>query len=250
MRPLRVAATAQERLRPHDAEHLHAERRLHHPPAQGGQRRPRSRSCRRPPAASRRARAAPRRSPRRSCSAPPACVRRRGSAPCRRGRESPRAAAARAARAARSDPPTPESNTPIGRAPRVARPGSLGMRRGRARPLRRRHSRDARSATVGGSCARSCVSNMRPDAAHPERGTFVRDQVAALRGCGDGDVEVELYEFPPGARSLRAARDLRRRYGALELSRRPGARRASTSCTRTSASPPGRRSRFPRACAR
>ncbi len=55
------------------------------------------------------------------------------------------------------------------------------------------------------------VSNMRPDAAHPERGRFVRDQVAALRRL-DG-LEVELYEFPPGARSLlRAARDLRRRF--------------------------------------
>ena len=57
------------------------------------------------------------------------------------------------------------------------------------------------------------VSNMLADAAHPERGAFVRDQVAALRGL-DG-VEVELHEFPPGARSLaRAAGELRRRYRA------------------------------------
>jgi glycosyltransferase involved in cell wall biosynthesis len=56
------------------------------------------------------------------------------------------------------------------------------------------------------------VSNMRPDAAHPERGCFVRDQVTALRAL-EG-IEVELYEFPPGARSLfRAAADLRRRFG-------------------------------------
>jgi teichuronic acid biosynthesis glycosyltransferase TuaC len=39
------------------------------------------------------------------------------------------------------------------------------------------------------------VSNMLPDAAHPERGRFVRDQVAALREL-DG-LEVELHEFAP-----------------------------------------------------
>jgi teichuronic acid biosynthesis glycosyltransferase TuaC len=56
------------------------------------------------------------------------------------------------------------------------------------------------------------VSNMLPDAAHPERGRFVRDQVAALRGL-DG-VEVKLHEFAPGGRSLLAAPgELRRRYG-------------------------------------
>jgi glycosyltransferase involved in cell wall biosynthesis len=55
------------------------------------------------------------------------------------------------------------------------------------------------------------VSNMRPDAAHPERGSFVRDQVAALRRL-DG-LDVELYEFAPGGRSLAAAAvDLRRRF--------------------------------------
>jgi glycosyltransferase involved in cell wall biosynthesis len=55
------------------------------------------------------------------------------------------------------------------------------------------------------------VSNMLPDAAHPERGRFVRDQVDALRGL-DG-LDVELYEFPPGGRALtRAALDLRRRH--------------------------------------
>ncbi len=53
---------------------------------------------------------------------------------------------------------------------------------------------------------------MLPDAAHPERGGFVRDQVAALRALGD--LEVELYEFAPGARALLgAARELHRRYG-------------------------------------
>jgi glycosyltransferase involved in cell wall biosynthesis len=65
------------------------------------------------------------------------------------------------------------------------------------------------------------VSNMLPDAATPERGRFVRDQVAALRALAD--VDVELYEFAPGARALaRAARDLRRRHGGPStLSRRP-----------------------------
>jgi teichuronic acid biosynthesis glycosyltransferase TuaC len=65
------------------------------------------------------------------------------------------------------------------------------------------------------------VSNMRPDAAHPERGSFVRDQVAALRALGEHDtgglasdpLEVELYEFAPGAAALAsAARDLHRRF--------------------------------------
>jgi teichuronic acid biosynthesis glycosyltransferase TuaC len=61
------------------------------------------------------------------------------------------------------------------------------------------------------------VSNMLPDAGHPERGRFVRDQVHALRALSspadpDG-LEVELYEFPPGAPALlQAARELRTRY--------------------------------------
>lgn len=60
------------------------------------------------------------------------------------------------------------------------------------------------------------VSNMLPDAAHPERGRFVRDQVAALRRL-DG-LEVELYEFAPGAKSLGvAAIELQRRYGRSTL---------------------------------
>ncbi len=56
------------------------------------------------------------------------------------------------------------------------------------------------------------VSNMRPDREHPERGSFVRDQVAALQALGGA--EVELHEFPPGPRALAAAAvELRRRYG-------------------------------------
>jgi teichuronic acid biosynthesis glycosyltransferase TuaC len=58
------------------------------------------------------------------------------------------------------------------------------------------------------------VSNMLPDAAHPERGRFVRDQVAALRLL-DG-LEVECYEFAPGPTALaRAAFDLRRRFAGV-----------------------------------
>ncbi|HEX5224421.1 MAG TPA: glycosyltransferase [Solirubrobacteraceae bacterium] len=57
------------------------------------------------------------------------------------------------------------------------------------------------------------VSNMLPDAAHPERGSFVRDQVAAVRELDD--LEVELYEFPPGGGALaRAGVDLARRRRA------------------------------------
>jgi teichuronic acid biosynthesis glycosyltransferase TuaC len=64
------------------------------------------------------------------------------------------------------------------------------------------------------------VSNMLPAPAHPERGRFVRDQVAALRRLDE--LDVELYEFPPGGRALaRAALDLRRRF----TSRRSGGRR-------------------------
>lgn len=62
---------------------------------------------------------------------------------------------------------------------------------------------------------------MLPDPAHPERGRFVRDQHAALRALPN--LDVELYEFAPGAPSLvRAARELRARHGAPTMfSRRP-----------------------------
>lgn len=55
------------------------------------------------------------------------------------------------------------------------------------------------------------VSNMLAREGHPERGRFVRDQVAALRAL-EG-LDVELYEFAPGAGALgRAASELHRRY--------------------------------------
>ena len=61
------------------------------------------------------------------------------------------------------------------------------------------------------------VSNMLPDAAHPERGRFVRDQVAALRAL-DG-LEVELLRVPP--RRPRAA--ARRRPAPATLAPRAAA---------------------------
>jgi teichuronic acid biosynthesis glycosyltransferase TuaC len=59
------------------------------------------------------------------------------------------------------------------------------------------------------------VTNMYPTPERPALGSFVRDQVEALRRRGD--VEVELFAFPPGLRAYpRAARELRRRYGRRE----------------------------------
>ena len=65
------------------------------------------------------------------------------------------------------------------------------------------------SATVGGSCARSSSRTCRRTPRTPSAGSFVRDQVAALRRL-DG-LDVELYEFAPGAARARgaAARELR-----------------------------------------
>ncbi len=56
------------------------------------------------------------------------------------------------------------------------------------------------------------VTSMAPTPADPARGSFVRDQVQALRAL-DG-LDVELHEFPPGnpAAYLRAARALRRHH--------------------------------------
>lgn len=53
------------------------------------------------------------------------------------------------------------------------------------------------------------VTNMWPSPEDPARGTFVRDQVRALRRLED--VEVDLFDFGPGGYG-RAARDLRRRH--------------------------------------
>jgi glycosyltransferase involved in cell wall biosynthesis len=55
------------------------------------------------------------------------------------------------------------------------------------------------------------VTNMYPTPERPALGSFVRDQVEALRRRGD--VEIELFAFPPGLSAYpRAARELRRRF--------------------------------------
>jgi glycosyltransferase involved in cell wall biosynthesis len=55
------------------------------------------------------------------------------------------------------------------------------------------------------------VTNMYPTPERPALGSFVRDQVEALRRRSD--VEIELFTFAPGPSAYpRAARDLRRRY--------------------------------------
>jgi teichuronic acid biosynthesis glycosyltransferase TuaC len=55
------------------------------------------------------------------------------------------------------------------------------------------------------------VTNMYPTPERPAFGSFVRDQVEALRRRGD--VEVELFTFAAGMRGYaRAARELRRRF--------------------------------------
>jgi teichuronic acid biosynthesis glycosyltransferase TuaC len=55
------------------------------------------------------------------------------------------------------------------------------------------------------------VTNMYPTPVRPPLGSFVRDQVEALRRRDD--VEVELFAFPPGLTGYpRAARELRRRF--------------------------------------
>jgi teichuronic acid biosynthesis glycosyltransferase TuaC len=57
------------------------------------------------------------------------------------------------------------------------------------------------------------VTNMYPSRERPAFGSFVRDQVEALRRIDD--LEIELFEFTPGGAGAyaSAARELRRRYG-------------------------------------
>jgi len=60
------------------------------------------------------------------------------------------------------------------------------------------------------------VTNMYPTPERPEYGRFVLDQVEALRRRGD--VEIEVFAFPPGLKAYpKAARDLRRRYRRHEF---------------------------------
>jgi glycosyltransferase involved in cell wall biosynthesis len=56
------------------------------------------------------------------------------------------------------------------------------------------------------------VTNLWPSPARPEYGRFVKDQVDAL--TRRGDVEIEVFGFPPGLTAYpRAAIDLKRKYG-------------------------------------
>lgn len=60
------------------------------------------------------------------------------------------------------------------------------------------------------------VSNMRPTPANPGRGVYVREQVTALRRIPD--LEVDLFQFPPGPAAFPGAtRELRRRSGRYDL---------------------------------
>lgn len=91
-------------------------------------------------------------------------------------------------------------------------------RRRGALPPRKRHAerRRRRGALRSAPMQSLIVSNMRPDHAHPERGRFVRDQVAALRAI-EG-LEVELHELPPGATALvDGLRALRRMHRGRRL---------------------------------
>ena len=61
------------------------------------------------------------------------------------------------------------------------------------------------------------VTNMYPSAQEPARGSFVRDQVEALRRRGD--LDLELFAFPSRGSSsyARAARDIRDRYRGVRF---------------------------------
>ncbi len=56
------------------------------------------------------------------------------------------------------------------------------------------------------------VTNMWPSPERPELGSFVRDQLEALRELDDPLLELECFAFPPGGYAS-AARQLRSRYG-------------------------------------
>lgn len=57
------------------------------------------------------------------------------------------------------------------------------------------------------------VTNMYPSVRHPARGSFVRDQVEAVRQTGEVDVELFAFEGGGPAAYARAGPALRRRYG-------------------------------------
>lgn len=53
---------------------------------------------------------------------------------------------------------------------------------------------------------------MWPSPEHPELGSFVRDQLEALRALADSELELDCFAFEPGGYAA-AARELRREYG-------------------------------------
>ena len=199
-----------QRLGPHDAEHVHAQRRLHHPRAAGSAARRRWRSCRRPPAASRGGRS--------SSSAISA---------------EKRSSSSRRALAVGEAGGVAEVDEVLARQPheQLVQHGQTAHARVEHadRPARAGRWPASRWHAVG-QCAASwraiiperygqrivralVVSNMLPDAAHPERGRFVRDQVDGAARRLEG-VDVELLRVPARrrARSRTRARELRRRY--------------------------------------
>lgn len=105
-------------------------------------------------------------------------------------------------------------------APAGSRPRTLPERGGYAPPAVR--ALIVRTHPERGGYARPAVralivTNMYPSAKRPALGTFVRDQVQALRRVPDLDVEV--FSFDPGSPRAygRAASELRRRYRGERL---------------------------------
>src|SRR3954452_11633911 len=100
---------------------------------------------------------------------------------------------------------------------RICPPRAYGSRRlcARSAPIRKRWW-STRPDTLA-AVRVLVVTNLTPDAEAPARGSFVRDQVEAIRRAG---VEVELLSFPVGASQYpRAVPAIRRalRHGSFDL---------------------------------
>src|SRR5690606_7666293 len=116
-------------------------------------------------------------------------------------------------------------------------------------PIRRQLSGERRAAGTLRRVRVLVVTNFEPDAATPQRGRWVRDQVEEVRRRG---VEVELFSFPPGrGEYLPATRRLRallrrRRFDLVHAhyglpgwcARLAGARRLLVPCHGTDVRPP------------
>ena len=77
--------------------------------------------------------------------------------------------------------------------------------------------KSGRLDTLASALRALIVTNMYPSPARPALGSFVRDQVEALRRIPD--VEIELHAFDPGGAGayVHAARELRARYGSTRF---------------------------------